>query len=295
MVLIWGTNFSIAKYAFREMNPQAFNAVRMVIASGIFLSLMKWMPHRSASDIFYTPERITRSDWRAIALLGIVGHFFYQYFFVGGLALTTVANSSLMLAATPVIIAILSALLGHDRPTRWHWIGAALSLSGIYFVVGHGMSLGSSTLRGDLMMLGGVVCWATYTLGTRRLMERHSPVGVTGLTMAIGTMIYVPVMLPHLLKTDWSVISWSTWIALIYSAVFALVVSYTIWYVAVREIGSARTAVYSNVVPIVAMLTAIVFLGERLTASKALGAACVLIGVALTRIGSRSPTIPAGE
>ena len=44
-------------------------------------------------------------------------------------------------------------------------------------------------------------------------------------------------------------------LALIYSAVFALCISYTIWYAGVRQLGSARTSVYSNFVPIVAMLT----------------------------------------
>ena len=295
MTLIWGTNFSIVKFAFLEMDPQAFNAVRMVIASAVFIVLMKVMPGRSASDIFHTPAAITPHDWRVIAGLGVVGHFFYQFFFVGGLAQTTVANSSLMLSATPVVIAILSAALGQDRIAPLHWFGALLSLVGIYIVVGRGSSLGVATWRGDLMMFGAVVCWAIYTLGSRRLMERHSPVGVTGLSMAIGTVLYVPVMIPNLLKTDWASIGAWTWVALVYSSLFALCVAYTIWYVAVRAIGSARTAVYSNVVPIVAMLTAIVFLGERLTRAKAMGAAAVLVGVALTRIGRRTPAIPPEE
>ena len=105
--------------------------------------------------------------------------------------------------------------------------------------------------------------------------------------MAIGTVLYVPVMLPKMIATDWTQISLRTWMALIYSALFALCVAYTIWYVAVRSIGSARTSVYSNIVPIVAMLTAVVFLGERLTGARLLGAACVLIGVALR--GSERP------
>ena len=58
--------------------------------------------------------------------------------------------------------------------------------------------------------------------------------------------------------------------------------AYTIWYMAVREIGSARTSVYSNLVPIVAMLTAVIFLGERHDCLVRLaGAAAVLLGVAL--------------
>ena len=287
MTLIWGTNFSIVKPAFREVDPQAFNAVRMIVASAVFIAIMKIVPRYTTSDIFWTPNPLTRRDWFAIAALGVVGHFFYQYFFIGGLALTTVANSSLSLAATPVVITLMTAILGYDRIAPLHWLGALMSLAGIYIVVGHGASIGGASLRGDLMMFGAVACWASYTLGSRPLMERHSPVAVTGLSMAFGTLLYVPVMLPRMMATDWSTVSWGTWIALTYSALFALCVAYTIWYVAVRALGSARTAVYSNVVPIVAMLTAVVFLGERLTLSRMLGAACVLVGVALTRVGKR--------
>ena len=298
MTFIWGTNFSVVKPAFREIDPQAFNAVRMILASVVFLAIMKIMPRFTSSDVFSTPAPITRRDWMAIAALGVVGHFFYQYFFIGGLALTSVANSSLLLAATPVLIAILSAALGFDRLAPLHWLGFAMSLSGIYIIVaftGQGFSLGSTSLRGDVMMFGGVTCWAIYTLGSRPLMERHSPVGVTGLSMAIGTLLYVPVMWPKVMSADWPALSARTWVALVYSALFALCVAYTIWYVAVREIGSARTSVYSNVVPIVAMLTAVVFLGEKLTAARLFGAASVLVGVALTRVGKTAPVIPAEE
>ncbi len=74
-----------------------------------------------------------------------------------------------------------------------------------------------------------------------------------------------------------------------YSALFALCIAYTIWYAAVREIGSARTSVYSNVVPLVAMGTAALFLGETLDARKLAGAAAVLVGVALTRVRMVTP------
>jgi drug/metabolite transporter (DMT)-like permease len=126
-------------------------------------------------------------------------------------------------------------------------------------------------------------------------MRRHSPVAVTGLSMALGTILYVPATLPRLLALDWGGISLLSWIALVYSALFALCIAYSIWYVAVREIGSARTSVYSNLIPLVAMITAVVALGESLSTPKLLGAAAVLVGVALTRVGRTRPVIPAEE
>src|SRR5204862_6693480 len=134
------------------------------------------------------------------------------------------------------------------------------------------------------MLMGAVVCWALYTLGSRPLMKRHSPVGVTALSMVIGTAMYVPIAVPSLTRVTWATVSPLTWVKLVYCAIFAVCVAYTIWYAAVRAIGSTRTSVYSNLLPIVAMLTAWVWLHEPLGPAKLLGAAAVLAGVAVTRV-----------
>jgi drug/metabolite transporter (DMT)-like permease len=303
MAIIWGTNYAVVKGAFAELDPQAFNAVRLTIGSSVFLAIiiaMRWRPPSpgrsgSIASIFHTPAAITARDWAGLAALGVVGHFFYQYCFVAGLSQTSVANSALMLAATPVIIALLTAVLGQERIAPLHWLGAALSLAGIYVVVGHGASAGEGSPRGDLLMAVAVCCWAIYTLGSRPLMTRHSPVGVTGLSMAIGTLLYVPAVWPHIRAVNWAAVSRASWIAIVYSALFALCVAYTIWYSAVREIGSARTSIYSNLVPVVAMLSAVMFLGEPLGIRKMAGAAAVLVGVALTRVGGGRMAVPTCE
>jgi drug/metabolite transporter (DMT)-like permease len=233
--------------------------------------------------VFHTPAAVTRGEWVQLAALGVVGHTLYQYCFVGGLARTSVANSSLIIAMTPVLIAVLTTV-GGQRLQRMHWLGTALSLAGIYIVLGHGARFGGESFRGDLLVGIAVFCWASYTMGSRPLMRRHSPLAVTALSMAIGTAIYLPIAWPALSRVHWSAVSIYTWLAVLYSALFALCVAYTIWYSAVRELGSARTAVYSNLIPIVAMATAVVWLGEPLSPSKLAGAAAVIAGVALTRL-----------
>jgi drug/metabolite transporter (DMT)-like permease len=298
MTLIWGTNYAIVKHAFRSIDPQAFNAGRMLVASALFLAIMvsirRLPPSRrtdgSLAGIFYTSTRVTARDLAGLAALGLVGQCLYQYAFVAGLAQTSVANAALITGAAPVLIAIASGAMGEERIGISHWAGALLSLGGIYIVVGPGLSVGGSTLRGDVTMFGAVCCWAIYTLGSRPIMKRHSPVAVTGLSMVIGTGMYVPLVAGHLRRVDWAAVDPTTWASMIYSGVFALGVAYTIWYAAVRDIGSARTSMYSNVVPLVAMGTAVLFLGEPLGARKIAGAAAVVVGVALTRVRLLMPT-----
>ena len=302
MVIIWGTNFSLIKTAARELDAQAFNAVRMAVASGAFLLVMGaarlWpqspaseTPRAEAQPIFRSATPLTAHDWLLLAGLGVVGHVLYQFLFIGGLSRTSVANSSLMLATTPVVIAVVSAVLGHERISRTHWLGAAVSVAGLYLVVGRGFALGGEHTAGDLMMFGAVCCWAAYTLGARPLMSRHSPVAVTGLSMTLGTVVYVAAAWPKVHAVDWPAVSGMTLSLLVYSALFALCLSYTIWYVAVRQIGSARTAAYSNLIPVVAMASAVLFLGEPVEVRKTLGGAAVLAGVALTRVrpGAEGP------
>jgi drug/metabolite transporter (DMT)-like permease len=279
MVLIWGANYSVIKSAIDQMPPQAFNALRMSVSSGLFLAalLTKGWP------------RIAWPDWLRLAALGAVGHFVYQMFFMAGIARTTASNSSLIIGCSPVAVSIASALAGHERVPRTQWIGVLLSVVGVYLVVGTAAEFGGSSLLGDIFTLCAVGCWAAYTVGSRSLLARHSPLAVTGLTMIMGTALYVPASVSALGRLEWHTVPWWTWAFLVLSAVLALNVAYLIWYTSVQRIGNVRTSAYSNFIPLVAMLVAAVALGDAITAPKLAGAAAIVSGVAITRVAARRP------
>jgi drug/metabolite transporter (DMT)-like permease len=301
MVLIWGVNYSVIKRAFSEIPPQPFNAVRLVIASAVFLGAIAYARRRArlgagtVSSVFFTSSPVTARDWFDLAWLGLIGHCGYQFCFVGGVNQTSVSNAALIIGATPVGVAVISAILGRERITALHWLGAAISITGLYFVVGHGAEFGGKTFRGDLLILTSVSCWTVYTLGASRLIQRHSPLYVTGMTMALGMVPYVAMTIPVIVATDWSHLSAFVWISLVLSALLALNVAYLTWYTGVQKIGPARTSMYSNLVPIVAMSVAAIWLGEPLGAQKLIGAAAVLTGVLLTRLGRKPTAIPIEE
>jgi drug/metabolite transporter (DMT)-like permease len=110
--------------------------------------------------------------------------------------------------------------------------------------------------------------------------------------MAIGTALYIPFAWRDLRDLAWRHVSASAWLSIGFSAVFALCVAYMIWYTAVQRLGNTRTSVYSNVVPIAAMIVAWAWLGEHIGAMKIAGAAAILLGVALTKIQEQEDDSP---
>lgn len=287
MTLFWGSNFSVVKAALREMPGPAFNGLRMVLASVLFLAVIAWREGLVASI-----KSVRREDWLPLVGLALGGHCIYQVLFLGGVARTSVSNSALIFGCTPITVSLLGAWLGHERPGWSRWAGTAISLAGIYFVVGHGARQGTSSPTGDALIVLAMLSWAVYTVGTHAMLDRYSPVFITGLTMAMGTAMYAPFGLLWLRDVGLADISMGAWAGIVYSAVFSLVVAYVIWYTAVQQLGSGRTAMYSNVVPIVAMGVATVFLHEPLDAARIGGAAAVLSGVALTRLDHTPPEAP---
>jgi drug/metabolite transporter (DMT)-like permease len=282
MVAIWGTNFSLVKVALRDFPELAFNAFRLLVASGIFLAALWWQDRRSTAA-GSARARLGRQDWLRIAALGVVGHLLYQFLFLGGVKRTSVGNGSLILGSTPVVVALLTAWTGHERVPPLRWVGAATSFLGLYIIVGQKVDWTTGAHLGDLMMIGSTVCWATYSVASVPLLRRHTPLVVTGYSISIGAVLYTLVSLPALARVDWAAISIGSWLLMLASAVFALAFAYLIWYTSVQKAGSTRTAAWSNVTPVVAMLIAAVWLGEPITSTQVIGSLAIFTGLFITR------------
>jgi drug/metabolite transporter (DMT)-like permease len=304
---IWGVNYSIIKVVLRHISPRAFIALRLTFATLVFLAAIAISRRFRARGprgndpvretiaditpggddtlaIFRTSTTLSRRDWMLLVVLGFIGHFLYQAFFIEGLARTSVANASLLIGCTPMAVSLANAALGLERLSRMHWIGTALSLGGIYLVVGRANGAGGASLAGDVIMAIAVCCWVCYTLLGKELLRRHSPLIVTGYSMAIGAVFYVIFSARDVWNTDWTRVTTGDWTGIAYATLLSFNVAYILWYAGVQRLGSARTSLYSNLVPIVSLITAAVWLGEAIGWTKAAGAAAVLTGLALTRV-----------
>jgi drug/metabolite transporter (DMT)-like permease len=275
MVLVWGVNFAVVKVALQAFSPLAFNAVRFCIAS-VMVAAVLW-----AQGGLGLPAREHR--WRIVGL-GLLGNVVYQLCFILGLDRTPAGTASLILALTPVITAMLSTLTGHERPGIRTWGGALLSVGGIALVTGTGVEMaGRRALTGALILVGAAVAWALYTVGSRGMVRVYGSVRTTAWTLWVGAVGLLVVGAPALARQDWGALGWRAWGGLLFSAVFGIGLAYLIWYRGVEKIGNTRTAIFSNLTPVVAMVAAAVLLHEHPSPWALLGAAITLTGVMIVR------------
>jgi drug/metabolite transporter (DMT)-like permease len=227
---------------------------------------------------------VEAADWPRVLVLGLVGGTLYQILFMYGVARTSVANTGLIFGASPVLISLLSAAVGHERVPWVRWAGGALSLAGLYLVVGAGASVSRESLLGDAVVTISMLCWSIYSVASRPLLGRYSPLVLTAWVTTVGTVPYTVVAVPTLLSTAWAQVSVGSWTLMAGSSLICLVLSYAAWYTGVQRLGATRTSAYSNLTPIAAMVTGWLWIGEAVTGAQAAGAAAILLGVFLTRL-----------
>ena len=279
--VIWGVNFSVIKIALLEFDPLAFNALRFLLASLTLLFFLK------VTGGIPFPER---RHWGRIVFLGFLANVVYQLLFIYGVDRTLAGNAGLMLATTPIWTLVLAAISGQEHHKFPVWGGVLATLGGMLLVVfgGHGaVGVGGGTLTGDLLLVMAAITWATYTVGTQSLTREYGAMAVTSWTLWVGTVGLVAVGSGALVHSDLSAVSPLGWFGVVYSGVLAIAVAYLIWNHGLERIGGPRTAAFSNLVPVVAILAASLWLGEDPGPSQILGAIIIIAGVWVTRVAGR--------
>jgi drug/metabolite transporter (DMT)-like permease len=280
-ILIWAVNFPLIKIALREFSPLAFNGIRLAFASLILLFFL--LLSRQGFGV-------QKRDLFKLIVLGIIGNTIYQLLFIQGINLTTASSTAIIMAMTPVSVALLSSLLKHERIHWAAWVGILLSFVGFYLVITErpGTFLFSwENLKGDMMIFLGNIVWAVYTVFSKPFLTRISPLKWSSLSLAAGTLFYLPFCIPALSSQNFNQVSIRSWAILAYSGIFALAVSYVVWYLSVQRVGNSKTAIYGNITPIFTVIFAFALIGERISLWQGLGTLILLSGVYLTRSGYR--------
>ncbi|MGN8224551.1 DMT family transporter [Gracilimonas sp. BCB1] len=278
VAIIWALNFSIVKVSLREMDPYSFNALRFIFAT----ALLWYVARKRGHTLKVEKEHF----WKLVGI-GIVGNLFYQLFFIIGVNYTYAANAAVMLGTIPIWVALLSQFFTDEKLTLLKGFGVLFAFAGVTLIIMGGqdtLSFESETFLGNIITLVAAVCWATYTILSRKYLAVYSPIQYSAFMSVVGLIALLIVGLPFLVKLDWSQISYIGYGGIFYSGALSIGLAYIIWNNGVKMIGAVRTAAYQNLVPVLGLIFGLVLLGEELSVLQYIGAGLVITGIVLARL-----------
>jgi drug/metabolite transporter (DMT)-like permease len=277
VVIIWASNYPLAKYSISRLDIFVFNGLRYIVAAVsltvIFYARSHWVP-------------VGRADWPKLVWAGVLANVLYQGAFIIGFSMTTAGSSAILLSTAPLWTVFLNARLHHEKIQPFMWAGMLVSLCGIVLIVlGRGVSVGldRSALYGDIICLVAALLWAFNTNLQKPLLSRYSPLQLGLVMVSVGAVGLTLAAVPGAAAMDWRAIHWTYYAAAVVSGALSIAVANVFWSYGVKKLGPARTGNFGNLVPVLAFVISYLTLDEQLFPLQFAGAALTVIGVWLAR------------
>jgi drug/metabolite transporter (DMT)-like permease len=271
---IWGGTFVAGKHVVAVLSPIMGSFARYVIACVALLVaafvLEGGLPRLSRQQLFST------------FLLGALGVFAYNLFFMGALERLPGSRAALIIALNPVIIITISALALKERLRGHRWLGVAIALFGVWIVISHGdiASIASAGVgAGEFFMLAAVTSWALYTVIGRKVLGGLTPLAATNYAALWGTLLLGIVAAPQIPDLRLAQFDWRMTGALLYLGVCGTALAFVWYYTSIKKFGTAVASIFTNLVPVFGVTISVLLLGEPLLMSMLIGGAIAIVGV----------------
>ena len=271
--VLWGGSIVAQKMALTSFSAVEASVLRDT--GGLAILLVTWWAKEDAA------LRLSGADVRLLGLLGL-GVLGNHLLILMGLNYVSGAVGGVIIGSSPVVTSLLSAMLIRDVPLRAVWAGALLSFAGVGVVSVAGFqAAGDQPLLGSTLVFLGVVSWALYSIGSRTIMERISPLTVNWTTLMVATVLQIPLLWTDqkMMVAGVASVTVSDWLALGYLIVFATAVAQQAWLFGVKGVGPSRASVLGNLTPVAAIGLSALILGETVGWIEIIGICLILAGV----------------
>ena len=281
VVVVWGVNFVVMKFALRDFSPFQLGAARYVFAVLPLILLIK-------------PPRIARKWVLLYGLFQGVGQFGILFFALQ--VSMTAALASVLLQTQVFFTALFGFVLLHERASRPLQAGMVLAALGLgcfalnYMFPGLGASH-ATTLAGFALTLCAAAMWAMSNIVARRVQQLHNDYSPVAFVVWSSSVAIVPFMALSLafdapdIRWQWLDARWSSWLAVAYLGWVATVLGYSLWTGLLKRHPANKVAPFSLGVPIVGLTAGMLILGEVITPCQWAGIALVVAALACVMLG----------
>ena len=249
------------------------------------LAMLHWLK-KPAGEAPLAPR--TR---RLLFLESFLGNFLFSLCMLWGVSLTSAVSAGVILAAIPATVALLSRAFLREPISGRTWTAIACAALGIALLAtgkeGGALAGGEHAWLGNLLVLGAVLCEASYAVIGKALTGVLGPKRITALINLWGFALVTPFGLWTALRFDFAAVGHGTWLLLVFYALAASIWTVWLWMTGLKVVPAAQAGVFTAMLPVSAALVGVLALGEPLRATQLLAFVAALAGVLLATVPSR--------
>lgn len=273
-IIFWSLAYVFTRLALKYFTPLSLGFLRYFAAACTLLVIA----------VFTKMKLPHRCDWPWFLVSGLVGFTFYVIAFNKGEGTVTAATASVVIAAVPVITALLARFVYNEKLQGYKWAAIGIEFTGV--IVLTLMDSEFSINVGLIWLLSAALALSTYNLIQRRLTKSYSALQTSAYSIFFGT-----IMLAVFLPSSVSEASKAPFIQLIYVAVlgvFSSAAAYVSWAKAFSKAKqTSQVSNYMFITPFLTCILGVLLAGEVPDRATVVGGAIIIFGMFVFNFGSK--------
>ena len=272
MSVIWGIPYLLIKVAVDGVSVPVLVLARTAIGAAVLLPLAVFRPGWA----------LVGKHWRAALVFALFEVIAAWFLLSDAERHITSSLTGLLIAASPIIAAVLDGLTGGERRfgTK-RVVGLAAGLAGVAVLAGPELGGGSAWPVTEVLMVA--TCYAIAPLVAARYLGEVPTLHLTATCLGVAALVYTA---PAIATWPDAMPTTRVLVAVGVLAVLCTAVAFLVFFALIREVGAARALVFTYVNPAVALLAGVLVLGEPVTPWHLAGLALILAGSVLATGGA---------
>jgi len=278
--LIWSGNFIIARGVIKTIQPVTLAFYRWLTAT-IILIPFAWK--------YFIPEfMIIKKRFWFFFLAAVTGvSMFNTFVYVAGHYSTAINMVILGTCSSPIMSVILSRIFLKEKIPPLRIAGMIVCVSGILLLLSKGHIenlLAFRFTKGDWWILAAALSFAIYNTTVKKKPGGTHPVNFLFTVFLVGTIVLLPFYLMELNKYGGIEINVANFSTILYLGLGTSVICFYIWNKAIAALGTGRTALFGNLIPVFSSIEAVFFLGEKITPIHIISFILVVFGLVIANL-----------
>ena len=278
--LIWSGNFIIARGVIKTIQPFTLSFYRWLTAT-VIIAPFAW-------KYFFAELKIVKQRFLFFLLAAVTGvSMFNTFVYIAGHYSSAINLAILGTCSSPIMSVILARIFLKEKIPALRIAGMIVCVAGILLLLSKGSFenlLAFKFTKGDWWILAAALSFAIYNTTVKKKPQGIHSINFLFIVFLLGTIILLPFYLLELDKHGGIEVNVANLSTILYLGLGASVICFLIWNKAIHALGSGRTALFGNLIPIFSSIEAVIILHEQFLWIYVVSMLLVFAGIVLANI-----------